>query len=321
MVKPDGMAGRGGSADRHPSARVDRSLALAFGSIVVGVAVFGLKYLSWRLTGSVALFADALESIVNVVAAAAVLVALRVSMRPADAGHPFGHTKAEYFSAVLEGVLIVIAAFSILREAWQALEHPRGLEAPLQGLLLNGFATVLNALWAVLLLRLGARWRSIALVADGRHLIADVVTSVGVLAGLLLSIATGWHVLDPLVAALVAVNIIRIGVDVIRQSVGGLMDEAAPPDVVEHIRSVVRATVAESPLAGAELSGLRTRHAGRSLFIEFDLLVDGATTVDDSHDLCDRIEAALFAAVDGAQVTIHVEPAAKDPPRSSAGRP
>lgn len=286
----------------------DRSLALAACSIAVGVAVFGLKYLAWWITGSVALYADALESIVNVIAAAAVLVALRVSVRPADAGHPFGHTKAEYFSAVLEGVLIVIAAFSILGEAWQALQRPRGLEAPLAGLLVSGAATVINGAWAALLMRFGARWRSIALVADGRHLLADVITSVGVIAGLLLAVATGWHLLDPLVAALVALNIVRIGWGVIRESVGGLMDEAAAPEVVARIETVIRETIAAPPRIPAGLHGLRTRHAGRNLFVEFVLTVDGSTTVDASHALCDRIEAALVAAVDGAQVTIHVEP-------------
>ncbi|NLD55399.1 MAG: cation transporter [Burkholderiaceae bacterium] len=287
---------------------IDRRLALAVCSILVGLVVFGLKYLAWHVTGSVALFADALESIVNVVAAAAVLVALHVSVQPADRGHPFGHTKAEYFSAVLEGVLIVIAAFSILRESWLAIWNPRALEAPLEGMLINGLATVLNAAWAALLLRLGARWRSVALVADGRHLVADVWTSVGVLVGLLLAVATGWHLLDPLVAALVALNIVRIGVSVIRQSVGGLMDEAAAPDVVARIESTIRDAITTSSPGPAGFQALRTRHAGRTLFVEFTLVVEGGTTVEAAHALCDRLEEAVGAEVDGAEVVIHVEP-------------
>ena len=265
---------------RRGLAGIDRRLAVGLGSVVVGLAVFGLKLLAWHLTGSVALFADALESIVNVVAAAAVLVALHVSAQPADRGHPFGHTKAEYFSAVLEGVLIVIAAVSILREAWQALAHPRALEAPMAGLLINGAATLLNGAWAAVLLRLGARWRSVALVADGHHLLADVWTSVGVLAGLLLAIATGWHILDPIAATLVALNIIWIGVRVIRRSVGGLMDEAAEPAVVERIESVIRDAITASSPGPAAFQALRTRHAGRTLFVEFTLVVEGGTTVE-----------------------------------------
>lgn len=292
----------------QPERRIDRRLALGLGSILVGLAVFGLKYLAWHVTGSVALFADALESIVNVVAAAAVLVALQVSARPADRGHPFGHTKAEYFSAVLEGVLIVIAAFSILREAWQAVWQPRQLEAPVTGLLINAAATVLNAAWAAVLLRAGARLRSVALIADGRHLLADVWTSVGVLAGLLLAIATGWHLLDPLVAALVALNIVRIGASVIRQSVGGLMDEAAEPEVVARIETAIRDAINAFSPGPAGFQSLRTRHAGSTLFVELTLIVEGSVTVEAAHALCDRLEEAIAAEVTGAEVVIHVEP-------------
>ena len=194
---------------------MNRTFRLALGSVIVGLLVLGLKYVAYWMTGSVALFADALESIVNVVAAAAALVAVHVSAKPADAGHPFGHAKAEYFSAVLEGVLIVIAALSILYEAWQVLLSPRVLEAPVSGLLVNAGATLLNGAWAAVLLRQGRRWRSVALLADGRHLVADVYTSVGVTVGLVLALVTGWTILDPLVAALVALNIIRTGASVI----------------------------------------------------------------------------------------------------------
>ncbi len=297
-----------GAGRRRSLAGIDRRLAVGLGSIAVGLAVFGLKLLAWRMTGSVALFADALESIVNVVAAAAVLVALHVSAQPADSGHPFGHTKAEYFSAVLEGVLIVIAAVSILREAWQALAHPRALEAPLAGLLVNGGATVLNGAWAAVLLRFGRSWRSVALVADGHHLLADVWTSTGVLAGLLLAIATGWHFLDPIAATLVALNIIWIGLRVIRQSVGGLMDESAAPEVLGRIEAAIRAAITASSPGPASFGDLRTRHAGSRLFVELTLTVDGGTTVEAAHALCDRIEEAVTAAVDGAEVMVHVEP-------------
>jgi len=283
---------------------MNRTFRVAAGSVVVGLLVLGLKYAAFWMTGSVALFADALESIVNVLAAAAALVAVHVSAKPADEGHPFGHAKAEYFSAVLEGVLIVIAALSILYEAWQALLYPRVLEAPLSGLLVNVGATLMNGAWAMVLLRQGRRWRSVALIADGRHLVADVYTSVGVVAGLLLAIVTGWGLLDPLVAALVALNIIRTGAAVIRESVGGLMDAAPSTEVVAQIEEVI----AQSSAGASGMHDLRTRHAGHTTFIEFHLTVNGRMSVSESHAICDRIEDALEAAVDGARVTIHVEP-------------
>lgn len=167
-------------------------MKLAIGSLAVGFAVLGLKALAWGMTGSVALLSDALESTVNVVTALAALIAIRVAARPADDEHPFGHHKAEFFSAVLEGVMIVIAALLILREAWAGVMAPRVIDAPVAGLLVNMLATAINAAWAFVLIRWGGRLRSLALVADGRHLWADVVTSVGVAAGILLALATGW---------------------------------------------------------------------------------------------------------------------------------
>jgi len=162
---------------------MDRVMRLAIGSVVVGLGVLALKLVAWRVTGSVALLSDALESVVNVATALAVIVALRVARRPADANHPFGHHKAEFFSAVLEGVLIVLAALFILREAWDGFASPRALDAPGLGLAVNAAAGVLNAGWAWLLIREGRRHRSPALAADGRHLMTDVVSSLGVLIG------------------------------------------------------------------------------------------------------------------------------------------
>lgn len=293
---------------------MSRTFRLAIGSLVIGVLVLGLKYVAYRMTGSVALYADALESIVNVVAAAAALLAIHVSAKPADAGHPFGHAKAEYFSAVLEGVLIVIAALSIMNEAWQAMQNPRVLDAPVSGLLVNGLATLMNGAWAVVLIRQGKRWRSVALVADGRHLVSDVYTSLGAILGLALAVLSGWQILDPLIAGLVALNIIRTGVSVIRDSVGGLMDAAPSPEVVARIREVIDATTGRA----AGMHDLRTRHAGHTTFIEFHLTVSGRLTVWESHAICDRIEDALEKAIDGARVTIHVEPDEHESPVDEA---
>lgn len=274
---------------------------------MLGIVVLGLKLLAWRLTGSVALYSDALESIVNVITAAAAFAAVRWSAHPPDSGHPFGHSKAEYLSAVLEGVLIVLAALSILHEAWQGLQAPRELAFAPVGLLVNATASVLNAGWAVVLLRHGRRWRSLALVADGRHLLSDVITSVGVLAGVVLAIVTGWALLDPLVAMAVAVQILWIGWRLLREAVGGLMDEAPPPEVVEQIRRVIGEYRGES----IGYHDLRARHSGHTTFIQFSLVVPGTMTVARSHALCDRIEEALRQAVEGSVITIHVEPGSR----------
>ncbi len=277
---------------------------LALVSVAVGVAVLALKFVAWRITGSVALWSDALESVVNVATAIAALAAIRYSDMPADANHPFGHHKAEYFSVVLEGVLIVIAAVSIFSSAWAGYLDPRPLEQPAAGLAVNLAASALNAVWATVLVRVGRKRRSLALAADGVHLFTDVATSLGVLLGLMLSLATGWLVLDPLLAALVAVNILWQGWRLIRMSVGGLMDEAVEPETLERIRAVI----SDNAAGAIEAHDVRTRHAGRMTFIEFHLVVPGAMPVSESHAICDRIEKALRAAVPDVHIAIHVEP-------------
>ena len=276
-------------------------------TVAIACAVLGIKYLAYLVTGSVALFSDALESIVNVVAGLIALWAVTVSYKPADADHPFGHTKAEYFSAVVEGVLIVLASLLILREAWFAYLEPRAIDAPVLGMAINGVATAINAVWANVLIRKGREHRSPALDADGRHIMADVVTSVGVLAGLAVAQATGWVVLDPLLAALVALNILREGWKVVAASLSGLMDQAldAPDDA--RVREII-STKAEGAL---EVHDVRTRIAGRAIFIEFHMVVPSAMSVGDAHVICDRIEDALQGEFLNARVLIHVEPEAE----------
>ena len=287
--------------------RTGHATRLAMGSVAVALVVLGLKAVAWWLTGSVALLADALESIVNVAAAAAALAAVRYSALPADANHPYGHAKAEYFSAVLEGVLIVVAALLILNEAWGALQAPRAPEQPGLGLAVSAVASGVNAAWALVLMRRGRALRSPALIADARHLWSDVVTSVGVIAGVGLVVLTGVLWLDPLLAALTAGNILFSGFRLLRESVGGLMDEAVPPPTLDRIRHIV-AREAEGAI---EAHDLRSRHAGRFTFLEFHLVVPGAMTVRESHDICDRIEGALKAELENAVITIHVEPEGK----------
>lgn len=284
-----------------------QTLRLAFGSLLVGVVVFGLKGLAWWLTGSVALLADALESTVNVVTALAALVAIRVAHLPADANHPYGHHKAEYFSAVLEGVMVVLAALLILHAAGQALQTPRTLDAPWYGLLVNGLATALNGAWCWMLLQQGRRLRSPALVADGQHLFSDVISSVGVAVGIMGAIATGWLWLDPLLAVLVALNILWSGWQLIKSSLSSLLDEAVPAQELKAIEAVIARTAS----GAIEVHDLRTRRAGALVFVEFHLIVPGSMTVHVAHAICDHIEQALKAEDSHRVVTIHVEPEEK----------
>ncbi|WP_088346552.1 MULTISPECIES: cation diffusion facilitator family transporter [Rhodomicrobium] len=277
---------------------------LAAGSIVIACIVFGLKYLAYAWTGSIALFSDALESVINVVTAFVALAAIKTSAKPADSNHPYGHHKAEYFSAVLEGVLIVVAALAILRAAYFGIMTPRPIDAPWEGMAVNALASVINAGWCWLLIRTGRAQRSPALVADGMHLFTDVLTSIGVLVGLLLAVLTGWAVLDPVLAALVALSILWSGWRLLKESVSGLMDEAPAPEILGRITALISANSQDA----IEAHDLRARHAGRRTFIDFHLVVPGDMTVARAHEICDRIEQAMQADMGDTLITIHVEP-------------
>lgn len=277
---------------------------IAYGSLVVAAIVLAIKLVAWAMTGSVALYSDAMESVVNLATALAALIAIRYAERPADAGHPYGHHKAEYFSAVLTGVLIVIAAIAILRAAWTGLTDPEPLDAPWQGLGVNIVASLVNGLWCWILLREGRKLRSPALEADGRHLLTDVASSVGVTIGVAVAVLSGLNWLDPALAVLVALNILWSGWVVVSASLGGLMDAAVPDEMLSDLREVI-STHGDGAV---EAHDLRTRHAGRATFIEFHLVVPGEMSVDDAHRICDRIEAGLKEKVSDCIVTIHVEP-------------
>ncbi len=281
-----------------------RVQTLAVGSIAVGILVLALKYVAYYLTGSVALLSDAIESIVNVATAIAALIAIRFAAQPADANHPYGHHKAEYISAVIEGVLIVVAAIFILREAWFAYLSPRMIDAPWLGLAVNGGASAINAIWCYILIKQGRSHKSPALVADGRHLFTDVVSSFGVFVGIALAVLTGLSVLDPILAALVALNILWSGSRLMKESLGGLLDEALPDGDLSRIRAIIAANAD----GAIEAHDLRTRQAGRMTFVDFHLVVKGSMSVTEAHDICDRLERAIKAEVHDALISIHVEP-------------
>lgn len=280
---------------------------IAAGTIAISIIVLLLKLLAWWLSGSVALLSDAMESCVNVGAAIMAWFAVRYAERPADASHPFGHYKAEYFSAVAEGIMIILAALLILDQSVRAIiaGTQSGL-GPL-ALLANGVALGINLIWARVLMRAGKALRSPAFRASSQHLMSDVWTSAGVLVGLFLVLATGWSVLDPLMALLVALNILREGFAVVGDSVNGLMDRAAPQEEQDKIREVILG----SGGGALQVHDIKTRRAGKALFVEFHMVVDGDMSVRESHDICDRIEEEIEAALPGVEVTIHVEPDTK----------
>jgi cation diffusion facilitator family transporter len=280
---------------------------IAAGSVAVGAVVLGLKALAWFLTGSAALYSDAAESVVNVVGSGVAFLALRFAAMPADANHPYGHDKAELFAAIIAGVLIVLAALAIMQHAWGAYISPAPLTAGWQGASFNAVATLINFFWASFMLRRGTALRSPALLADAKHVMGDVVTSLGVVGGFGLALTTGLLWMDPLLAALTACYILWSGSMVIRESVGGLMD-AAPS---EHIVLRIRELVGQHAEGAIEAHDLRTRHAGRLTFLEFHLVVPADMTVSAAHEICDRIEEALKSDMEGLMITIHVEPEAK----------
>lgn len=284
-----------------------RGERIAAGSIGIGAAVLGLKGLAWLITGSAALYSDALESTVNVAASIVALAAVRFAAIPPDANHPYGHDKAEFFAAVIEGVLIVVAALSIFDHAWVVWHNPRPIGMPGEGIGLNAIATVLNGIWSAVLVRTGKKLSSPALLADGRHLMTDVVTSIGIAAGVGVAVVSGYLPLDPLLAAATGLYVLWSGMTMISSSVGGLMDAAPQPAVVQRIRDLV----AESAQGAIEAHDLRMRHAGRLTFLEFHLVVPGSMTVAESHAICDRIEEALKAGMGNLNITIHVEPEEK----------
>ncbi len=276
----------------------------AIQSVGVAVIVTLLKAVAWWVTGSIALLSDALESIINVVVAGAAYFALRVSETPPDAKHPFGHHKAEYFSAVLEGALIIVAALAIFREAALHFVNPVQIDAPGLGIAFNVVASVMNATWGWHLIKVGRRERSPALYADGQHVLADVVTSAGVVVGVLGVVFTGWLQLDSVLAAAVGCYILVQGWGLVKDSVGGLMDQAADPQT----QAAIQAAIAKDGEGAIEAHDLQTRHAGPVTFIQFHLVVPGGMTVEKAHEICDRIENSLRDAVPGSHVSIHIEP-------------
>ena len=281
-----------------------RQMALL--SIATSVVTMALKFGAYFLTGSVSLFSDAAESVVNLTAGLVAFAALTIASRPADEDHTYGHDQAEYFSSGVEGALIMVAALTIIYAAVERFFHPAALNQLGIGLLVSLLAAGANFVTARIMLKVAKIHDSITVEADAKHLLTDVWTSVGVVGGLAVVMFTppSWQVLDPIIAILVALNIVNTGAELMRRSYDGLMDVALPLEEIATIEGVLRA---ELP-ADADFHALRTRKSGPRRFIDFHLLLPGLTTVKASHQLCDRVETAIGRSLRKTSVTIHVEP-------------
>ena len=279
-------------------------------SIAAAVATIALKTLAWRLTGSVGFLSDAAESVVNLVAALVALVTIRWATRPPDEEHMYGHEKAEYFSAGFEGAMILVAAAGITWFAVGRLLHPVPLEDVGVGIAVSLVASSINLIVGLVLIRAGREHRSITLEADGKHLMTDVWTSVGVIVGVLLVALTGWERLDPVVAAIVGVNILLTGFRLVSQSVTALLDAALPAEDVAEVGRVLD----HMRTADVDFAEVRTRASGRDRFVSLTVLVPGEWTVQRGHAVADVVERRIATALPNTGVQTHVEPHGAHPP-------
>lgn len=274
-------------------------------SVGAAVATIVLKVTAAAVTGSVGFLSDAMESLVNLVAALVGLWAVRLAAQPPDLGHHFGHGKAEYLSAAVEGAMIFAAAVAIVWTSVRRLLDPQPLEQAGLGLALSTVAAVVNLVVGVVLVRAGRRARSIALEADGRHLLTDVVTSAGVLVGIGVVALTGWHRLDPVIALGVGANILYTGYGLLRRSVSGLLDASLPAADMARVREVLARIQADEPV---DFHALRSREAGRQRFVYVHLLVPDRWTVKRGHDIANEVSLAIDEALPGTHTFVHMEP-------------
>jgi len=291
--KHDGMVGR---------ASLTRFAWLSIGAALATIA---LKTGAYYLTGSIGLLSDAIESLVNLAGAIMALIMLTIAALPADDNHVYGHSKAEYFASVTEGLLILGAAIAIISTSVQRLIHPKEIEQLGLGLIVSIVASVINFVVSRILLKAGKQRNSITLEADAHHLMTDVWTSVGVIGGVAVAGFTGWNILDPIVAILVALNIIWTGIQLVRRSVSGLMDEALP----KHEQELIEPVMAKYRDMGVSFHALRTRQAAARRFISVHVLVPGEWTVHDAHHVVENFENDIRAALGGVlTVFTHLEP-------------
>ena len=277
----------------------------AYLSIAAAVVTIGLKFFAYLYTGSMGLLSDALESCVNLVAAVVALIMIHISEKPADEGHEFGHTKAEYFSSAIEGSLILVAAFSIIWSAVPRLIAPQPIENVGLGLLISTSASLVNLGVALVLISNGKKRKSLLLEADGKHLMTDVWTSAGVIAGVLIVKLTGFLILDPVIAVLVALNIVWTGFTLIKRSANGLMDASITEEELKKVKHYLDGFKTDT----IEYHSLMTRQAGQRKFISLHLLVPGEWSVQQGHDFAEKIEESIEDMFsEPVTVSSHIEP-------------
>lgn len=279
-------------------------------SIGTAIATITLKAIAYFLTGSVGLLSDALESLVNLAAAIIALITLKIAEQPPDDEHLYGHTKAEYFASILEGLFIFIAAIVIILSAIGRIIHPKIIEQAFLGLGISIIASIINYVVALKLLKVGKKHRSITLEADGHHLMADVITSIGVIIAIFLVAITGWQILDPIVAILVAINIIFTGFKLIKRSVLGLLDTSISRGELDIVKSIFN----KYERKGLKFHGLRTRQSAQRRFVSFHVLTPGNWSVKKGHDILEDIEKEIRDSIEKVTVSTHLEPV--EDPRS-----
>jgi len=273
-------------------------------SIFTAIATISLKTIAYLLTGSVGLLSDAIESLVNLATAIIALLMLRIAEQPPDEEQRYGHSKAEYFASIMEGLFIFIAAIAIIFSAVNRIIHPKIIEQAFLGLGISVIASIINYVVSLRLLKVGKRHRSISLEADGHHLMTDVITSVGVIIAVFLVSLTGWQILDPIIAILVAINIILTGLKLIKRSILGLLDTSISNEELDIIKSVFKKYESK----GLEFHGLRTRQSAQRRFVDFQVLVPGGWTVQKGHDLLEQIEKKIRDSIEKVTVSTHLEP-------------
>lgn len=296
-------AANSSAASKAPS-RDDIVVRYAWLSLAVSIVVIVIKAGAWWVTGAVGLLSDAAESLVNVAAAIVALSALRVARKPADSNHHYGHSKAEFFSAAIEGQLIFVAACVILYTSVTRFLDPQPLDQLGVGLALSVLASIIGGVVAIMLIRAGRRHNSAVLHADGHHLLTDLYTSLGVIVGVLAVWVTGWERLDPLIAFVMGLNILRIGWKLVNSAASALLDESWPADEQQRLADILAGYKNDE----VDLHGLRTRHSGTRRFAEVHVLVPGEWTVSRGHDVVENMEDAVRAAFPEAVLTVHLEP-------------
>jgi len=273
-------------------------------SIFTAIATISLKTIAYLLTGSVGLLSDAIESLVNLAAAIIALMMLRIAEQPPDEEHRYGHSKAEYFASITEGLFIFIAAIAIIFSAINRIINPKIIEQAMLGLGISVIASIINYIVSLKLLKVGKKHHSITLEADGHHLMTDVVTSVGVIVAVFLIAITGWQILDPLIAILVAVNIVFTGFRLMKRSILGLLDTSISREELDVVRSVFK----KYERQGLKFHGLRTRESAQRRFVDFHVLVPGSWSVRRGHDLLEEIEKEIRQQIEKVTISTHLEP-------------